>query len=100
MRHNVIHFLLVTLLGHGLLIEFDVRFCEEVVLGLITVLEKDLSVDPISLTRAHKGMFNVASAKLKGRKNCLRLMKNVKRKLKMMKKVIEVKKNAQLMHGW
>ena len=51
----VIHLFGEPLLGHGLLIELDVSLCEEEVLGLITCEGKDLSLDPISLAKKHKG---------------------------------------------
>ena len=50
------------------------------------MLEKDSSVDPISLAKQHKGSYYLTSGKLKGSKNCLRLMRNERRKMKVMKR--------------
>ena len=50
------------------------------------VWEKDSSVDPISLAKAHKGSYYLTSVKLKGRRNCLRIMMKERRKMKVMKR--------------
>ena len=50
------------------------------------MLEKDSSVDPISLARVHRGSYYLTSWKLKGRRNCLRIMMNERRKVTMMKR--------------
>ena len=64
------------------------------------VLEKDLSVDPISLARVHRGSYYLASRKLKGRWNCLRIMMNEKRKVKMMKRSQKSERTLNsCMHG-
>ena len=50
------------------------------------MLEKDSSVDPISLAKQHRGSYYLTSGKLKGSRNCLRLMRNERRKMKVMKR--------------
>ena len=55
-------------------------------MSLLSVLEKDSSVDPISLAKHHKGSYYLTSVKLKGSSNCLRLMRNERRKMKVMKR--------------
>ena len=50
------------------------------------VLEKDSSVDPISLAKWHRGSYCLTSGNLKGSTNCLRLMKNETKKMKVMKR--------------
>ena len=75
------------LLGHGLLIELDVRLCEEVVLGLITCVGEGLVSRPHLLGESAQGIYYLTSGKLKGKKrNCLRIMMNERRKVKMMKR--------------
>ena len=74
------------LLCHGLLIEFDVRPCENVVLGLITRVGELLASRPISLTKKHQGSYYLTSRKLKGSRNCLRFMRNERRKMNLMKR--------------
>ena len=65
------------LLGHGLLIELDVLLREEVVLGLITCVGEVLVIGPHLLGEVHRGSYYyLTSEKLKGRRNCLRIMKN------------------------
>ena len=88
------------LLGHGLLIELDVRLCEEVVLGLITCVGEGLVSRPHLLGESAQRIYYLTSGKLKGRRNCLRIMMNERRKVKMMKKVKEVRENAQHMRAW
>ena len=44
------------LLGHGLLIELDVRLCEEVVLGLITCVGEEFVKRHHLLGEVHKGL--------------------------------------------
>ena len=41
---------------------------------------------PHLLGEVHRGSYHSTSGKLKGRRNCLRLMKNEKRKMKVMKR--------------
>ena len=64
------------------------------------MLEKDLSVDPISLARVHRGSYYLTSGKLKDRRNCLRIMMNERRKVKMMKKSRKSERTLNsCMHG-
>ena len=72
------------LLGHGLLIELDVRLCEEVVLGLITCVGEGLVSGPHLLGESAQGIYYLTSVKLKGRRNRLRILTNERRKVKMM----------------
>ena len=51
-----------------------------------SVLEEDSSVDPISLARVHRGSYYLTSVKLKGSRNCLRLMRNERKALKVMER--------------
>ena len=74
------------LLGHGLLIELDVRLREEVVLGLITCGGDVLVSRPHLLDEVHGGSCYVTSGKLMGRRNCMRIMRNERRKVKVMKR--------------
>ena len=74
------------LLGHGLLIELGVRLCEEVVLGLITCVGEGLVSRPHLLGEVAQGSYHLTSGKLKGSRNCLRLMRNERRKMKVMKR--------------
>ena len=69
------------LLGHGLLIELDVRPCEEVVLGLITCVGEGFVSRPHLLGEVHRGSYY-----LNGRKNCLRMMRNERRNMKVMER--------------
>ena len=64
-------------------------------------LEKDLSVDPISLARVHRGFYYLTSGKLKGRRNCLRIMVKERRKVKMMKRSRKSERtlNSCMKHG-
>ena len=57
------------MLGHGLLIELDVRLCEEVVLGLITCVGEGFVSRPHLLGEVHGGSDYLTSGKLKGRRN-------------------------------
>ena len=50
------------------------------------VLEKDSSVDSISLAKYHRGFYYLTLGKLKGSRNRLRLMRNERRKMKVMKR--------------
>ena len=50
------------------------------------MLEKDSSADPISFVRVHKCLYYFTSRKLKGSRNCLRLMMDERRKMKVMKR--------------
>ena len=43
-------------------------------------------MDPISLARVQRGSYYLTSVKFKGRRNCLRMMKNERRKMKVMKR--------------
>ena len=66
-----------------------------------SVREKDLSADSISLARVHRVIYYLTSGKLKGRRNCLRKMRNERRKVKMMKrsKKSERTLNSCMQHG-
>ena len=55
---------------------------------------------PHLLGELHRWSCYLTSVKLKGTRNCLRMMKNEKRKMKMMKKVNYVRGNDHFMHGW
>ena len=62
--------------------------------------EKDSSADPISLVRVHRGSYYLTSGKMKGRRNCLRIMMNERRKVKMMKRSRKSEKTlTSCMHG-
>ena len=74
------------LLGHGLLIELDVRLCEKAVLGLITSVGEGFVSRPHFLGVVHRGSYLLTSGKLKGRRNCLRIMRNERKKVKMMQR--------------
>ena len=52
----------------------------------VSVLAKDSSVDPMSLAKEHRGSYYLILEKLKGSRNCLRLMRNERRKMKVMKR--------------
>ena len=80
----VIHILEEPLLGHGLLIELDVHLCEEVVLGLMTCVGEGLVSGPHLLGESAQGICHSTSGKLTGRRNCLRMMMNESRKVKLM----------------
>ena len=82
----VIHVLEEPLLGHGLLIELDVRLCEEVVLGLMTCVGEGFVGRPHLLGEVHRGSYYLTSRKLKGSRNCSRLLRNERRKMKVMKR--------------
>ena len=62
-------------------------------------MEKDSSVDPISLAKC-TGYLLLNSGKLKGTKNCLRIMKNGVEEDEDDEEVKEVRENAQFMHAW
>ena len=88
------------LLGHGLLIELDVRLCEEVVLGLIKCVGEGLVSRPHLLGESAQGIYYLTSGKLKGRRNCLRIMMNERRKVKMMKRSRKSERTLNsCMHG-
>ena len=88
------------MLGHGLLIELDVRLCEEVVVGLICVGDGLVSGRHL-LGLSAQGIYYLTSGKLKGRRNCLRIMMNERRKVKMMKRFRESERtlNSCMRHG-
>ena len=85
------------LLGHGLLIELDVRLCDEVVLELITCWGGGLVSRPHLLAEVHRGSYHLTSVKLKGRRNCWRIMKNERRKMKVMKRS---RKSERTLTSW
>ena len=66
----------------------------------VRVLGKDSSVDPISLARVHRGSYYLTLGKLKGSRNCLRMMRNERRKVKMMKRSRKSERTlTSCMHG-
>ena len=87
------------LLGHGLLIELDVSLCEEVVLGLIPCVGERLVSRPHLLGESAQGIYFLTSVKLKGKRNCLRMMMKKEEESEDDEKVKEVRENAQLMHA-
>ena len=83
----VVHILEEPLLGDGLCEGLDVSLREEVVLGLITCVGEGLVSRPHLLgDSAHKGSFYLTSVKLKGSKDCLRMMKKKRKKMKVIKR--------------
>ena len=54
------------LLGHGLLIELDVRLCEEVVLGLITCVGEGLVSRPHLLGEVAQGILPLILGEVEG----------------------------------
>ena len=89
------------LLGHGLLIELDVSLCEEVVLGLIPCVGERLVSRPHLLGESAQGIYYLTSVKLKGKRNCLRMMMKKRRKVKMMKRSRKSERtlNSCMQHG-
>ena len=90
------------LLGHGLLVELDVSLCEEVVLWAHNLcVEKDLSVDPHLLGDCAQEIYYLTSVKLKGKKNCLRMVMKKRKKVKMMKRSWKSERtlNSRMQHG-
>ena len=88
------------LLGHGLLIELDVRLCEDVVLGLITCVGEGFVSRPHLLGASAQGIYFLTLVKLKGRRNCLKIMMNERRKVKMMKRSRQSERTLNsCMHG-
>ena len=64
------------------------------------VLVKDSSVDPHLLGEVHRGSYYLTSGKLQGRRNCLRITRNERRKMKVMKRSTKSERTlTSCMHG-
>ena len=73
---------------------------EEVVLGLITCVGEGFVSGLHLLGEVHRGSYYLTSGKLKGRRNCLRLMRNERRKMKVMKRSRKSERTlTSCMHG-
>ena len=56
-------------------------------------------IRPHLLARVHRGSYCLTSGKMKGRRKCWKIKMKKRRKVKLTKKVKEVRDNAQLMHA-
>ena len=87
------------LLGHGLLIELDVRLCEEVVLGLITCGREVLVSRPHLLGESEQGILLLHLREDEGQKEVLEDKDEEEEDNGVDEKAKEVRENAQLMHA-
>ena len=67
----------------------------------VTVREKFLSLDPISLARVHRDIYYLTSAKVKGRRKCWKIRMKRRRKVKLMKRSRKSERtpNSCIRHG-
>ena len=87
------------LLGHVLMIELDVRLCEEAVLGLITCVGEVLVIEPHLLGDSAQGYLLLNLREVEGQEKVLETKDEKEEESEVDEKVKEVRENAQLMHA-